>query len=397
MDFAAHNAEVKDVWKRFHEGKPSRVPMVLGISSRFTILNPAINTKGVTYEEYFNDPDVMFETQLRHQHWVRHNLVQDAEMGVPETWTVNVDFQNSYEALWWGAPLRFIEGNVPDSPPFITDVARRSAADSRHGVADHACVDKAAFIARGVPDPFGGWMGRNWDYLEHFKERAKGYEFCGRPVKAGSPTGCGTDGPFTIACALRGPTGICLDMYADPAFYHDLMTLLVEGAIRRIRAYRERLGQPVESKTWGFADDSIALLSLDTYRELVLPYHKRLVETFGPEGPNSIHLCGDATRHFRTIRDELKVTSFDTGFPVDHGALRRELGPNITIQGGPHVELLRTGTRRAVRAEARRVLQSGVMEGGKFVLREGNNLAPFTPVANVAAMYAACKEFGRYS
>jgi len=36
-------------------------------------------------------------------------------------------------------------------------------------------------------------------------------------------------------------------------------------------------------------------------------------------------------------------------------------------------------------------------EGGKFVLREGNNLAPFTPVANVAAMYAACTEFGWYA
>jgi len=380
MDFAQHNAEVEEVWQRFREGKPSRVPMVLGISSRFTILNPAINTKGVTYEEYFNDPDVMFETQLRHQHWVRHHLVQDAEMGLPEAWTVSVDFQNSYEVLWWGAPLRFIEGNVPDSPPCITDEG------------------KAAFIARGVPDPFGGWMGRNWEYFEHFKRRAEsGYEFCGRPVKAGSPTGCGTDGPFTIACALRGPTGICLDMYADPAFYHDLMSLLVEGTIRRIRAYRERLGQPVESKAWGFADDSIALLSVDTYRELVLPYHKRLIAAFGPEGPNSIHLCGDATRHFKTVRDELKVTSFDTGFPVDHGALRRELGPGITIQGGPHVELLRTGTPRAVRAEAKRILQSGVMEGGKFILREGNNLAPFTPPDNVAAMYAACKDHGRYS
>lgn len=379
MDFAAHNTEVKEVWRRFHQGRPSRVPMVLGISSRFTILNPAINSKGVTYEEYFNDPDAMFETQLRHQHWIRHHLPQDAEMGLPDAWTVGVDFQNCYEALWWGAPLRFVEANVPECEPFITE------------------ENKAAFIARGIPDPFGGWMGRNWDYLEHFRRRAEsGYEFCGRPVKAGSPTGCGTDGPFTIACALRGPTAICLDMYADPGFYHDLMGLLVEGTIRRIRAYRERLGQPVESKAWGFADDSIALLSLATYRELVLPYHRRLIAEFGYPGPNSIHLCGDATRHFKTIRDELNVTAFDTGFPVDHGALRRELGPNVTIQGGPHVELLRTGSPRAVRAEAKRILHSGVMEGGKFVLREGNNLAPFTPVANVAAMYAACKEFGRY-
>jgi len=380
VDFAAHNAEMKEVWKRFYEGRPLRVPMILGISSRFTILNPAINTWGVTYDEYFGDPEAMLETQLRHLHWIRHNLPQDAEMGLPEAWTVGVDLQNCYEALWWGAPLRFVEDNVPECEPCITD------------------ENKAEFIARGIPDPFGGWMARNWDYFEHFKRRAAGgYEFCGRPIKAGSPTGCGTDGPFTIACALRGPAGVCLDMYADPGFYHDLMSLLVEGTILRIRAYRKRLGQPVESKTWSFADDSVALLSVDTYRELVLPYHKRLIEAFGPEGPNAIHLCGDATRHFKTIRDELNVNSFDTGFPVDHGALRRELGPDVTIQGGPHVELLRTATPEGVREETKRILRSGVMEGGKFVLREGNNLAPFTPVANVAAMYAACKELGRYA
>jgi uroporphyrinogen-III decarboxylase len=36
------------------------------------------------------------------------------------------------------------------------------------------------------------------------------------------------------------------------------------------------------------------------------------------------------------------------------------------------------------------------MRGGKFILREGNNLAPGTPIENVAAMYEACKKFGPY-
>ena len=90
------------------------------------------------------------------------------------------------------------------------------------------------------------------------------------------------------------------------------------------------------------------------------------------------------------------MTAFDTGFPVDHGRLRRELGPEVRISGGPHVELLRTGTPKQVRAETKRILQSGIMEGGKFVLREGNNLAPGTPPENVAAMYGACKEYGVY-
>ncbi len=378
-DFQAHNAEMQQVWDQFRAGTPSRVPMTLGIASRFTILNPDANPRGITYEDYFTDPDVMFEHQLQHHYWVRHHLLYDAELGLPEKWSVNVDLQNSYEQLWYGAALRFIEGDVPDTPPCISD--------------EH----KWDFIAQGPPDPFSGWLGRAWEYYEAFREKAKGYEFHGRPVTVGGPPGCGTDGTFTIACSLRGPTELCLDMYEDPEFYHALMNLIVEATIARIYAYRERLGHPRETKVWGFADDSIQLVSPRTYRELILPYHQRLFSEFGADGPNSIHLCGDATHLFKTIRDELHVTSFDTGFPVDHGWLRRELGPEVTIYGGPHVELLRSGTPARVREEARRILQSGVMEGGKFVLREGNNLAPGTPLANVAAMYEACKEFGRYT
>lgn len=378
-DFAAHNAAVAEVWRQYHAGTPTRVPMILGLSSRFTLLDPRLNVLGITYQNYFNDPEVMLRHQLHHQSWTRHNLPQDAEMGLPEAWVVSVDFQNSYEALWWGAPLQFIHGDVPDTPTFVTD--------------DH----RAEFMARGIPDPFSGWMGRAWEYLDYFRAReAEGLTHQDRPVRAGGVPGAGTDGPFTLACALRGPTQVCLDIYEDPTFFHEFMALLTEGTIQRIKAFRRRFDQPEESPAWGFADDSVLLLSVPTYREHVLPYHQRLNEAFGAQGPNSIHLCGDATHLFRTIRDELNVTSFDTGFPVDHGWLRRELGPDIAIYGGPHVELLRTGTPEQVQAEARRILHSGIMEGGRFILREGNNLAPGTPVENVAAMYEACQAFGQY-
>jgi hypothetical protein len=36
------------------------------------------------------------------------------------------------------------------------------------------------------------------------------------------------------------------------------------------------------------------------------------------------------------------------------------------------------------------------MAGGRFILREANNLAPGTPIANVVAFYEAAKEFGQY-
>lgn len=380
-DFTAHNAAQAEVWKQYQAGTPTRVPMVLGLSSRYTLLSPEANPEGLDAEQFFCDPRAMFTHLLRKQYFLRHHLYCDQEMGLPEQWTVGVDFQNSYEALWFGCPIHFREGQVPDTTPILFDDNKRMLFD------------------QGLPDPFPatGWMARAWDYYAQFQEWAKTEEFEGRPIVVGGLPGLGTDGIFTTACALRDPTALMMDFYLDPDYIHELLDFLTEAFIRRIRAYRERLGHPAESPACGMADDSIQMLSPQHYAEFVLPYHKRLVAEFGPTGPNSIHLCGDATRHFRVIRDELKVMSFDTGFPVDFGWLRDELGPEVTIYGGLHVDTLRAGPPEVIRREVKRILSSGIMAGGKFIFREANNLAPYTPPAHVRVMYEAVKEFGRYS
>jgi len=381
VDFARHNEEVARVWEAYHRREPIRVPVILGVSTRYTLFNTDANPEGYTFEDYFGDADTMFRHQLRHQWWIRHHLVSDAEMGPAKEWAVNVDLQNSYEALWFGCPLEFYDDQCPDTRPFLTDDSKRAIFDA------------------GLPEPFpsDGWMARAWDYYEQFRQRAEqGEEFEGAPVRAGGVPGAGTDGPLTAACNLRGATEIMLDMRIDTDYFLELMDFIVTATIQRIRAYRERLGQPVESEAWGFADDSVQLLSVPDYRTYVLPFHQRLIAEFGAKGPNSIHLCGNVQRLLPVIQEELNVQSFDTGFPVDFGPLRKALGPDAQINGGPHIELLRTGTPGAIREEVRRILQSGVTEGGRFVLREANNLAPGTPPENVVAMYEACQEFGRY-
>jgi len=96
------------------------------------------------------------------------------------------------------------------------------------------------------------------------------------------------------------------------------------------------------------------------------------------------------------MRDRLRVRSFDTGFPVDHGALRRELGGDVEICGGPDVMTVKDGPVSRIRESVKRVCRSGVMEGGRFVLIAANNLAPCTPVEHVAALYEAARVYGRY-
>ncbi len=377
VDFEAHNAQVKAVWEAYHQRRPERAPMILGINVRYTMWRPEANPSGIDFPEYCRDPAKMLQRQVEHQHWVRHHLPQDVEMGLPSTgWSVHTDFQNAYEAAWFGCPLRFHARQVPDTTPILGDDNKRMLFD------------------RGLPDPFGaGVMADVWRFYDYFQERiASGYEYAGRPLISAGVSGLGTDGPVTVACNLRGATEFFTDLLADPDYAGELLDYIVEATITRIKAFRERFGQPLTTPGYGFADDSVQLLSTPLYRDMILPRHRRLVDTFSEGGPNSIHLCGDATRHFLTLRDELNIMSFDTGFPVDFAALRRELGPEVQIQGGPSVPFLCTHSPAEVKAEVHRILDSGVREGGRFILREGNNLAPEVPVANVIAMYEAARE-----
>jgi uroporphyrinogen-III decarboxylase len=381
IDFGRHNEEAQRIWQAYHDRKPVRVPMVVNASTRYTLFHPDANPEGWTFREYFSDPDVMFRHQLERQWWLRHNLVFDGPMGPAEAWTVNVELQNSYEALWFGCPLEFWDDQCPDTRPILGDDNKRALFDA------------------GLPEPFpeSGWMARAWDYYEHFKARAEREEFHDAPIRVGSVPGVGTDGPFTAACSVRGGVELMIDMLTDTDYYLELMDFIVTATIRRIQAYRERLGQPVESEAWGFADDSVQMLSLEQYEAYVLPFHRRFIEEFGRKGPNSIHLCGDVQRLLPLIQRELNVQAFDTGFPLDHGALRKTLGPEAQISGGPHVATVHQGPPERIRREVRGVLQSGVMEGGRFVLHEGNNLPPGTPLEHIAAMYEACKEYGVYA
>lgn len=373
MDFAEHNAEVKAMWEAFHARRPTRVPVIWGTNTRFFMFSDAANPQRVGFRRYTLDVDVMFDMQLQFQRWTRFNLLQDAPLGLPEAWSIQPDFQNFYEAAWFGCPIEFIDGQVPDTRPAFAD-------------------DPEGALRGGVPDPFGGLFAEALRFYERFRARAERETFLGRPIRVNLPgCGCGTDGPLTVACNLFGPDFVCTAMIEAPHRLERLLRFITDATIQRVRAWRRLGGLSPTIENYGFADDSCALISTAMYREHVLPHHRALCDALGPTGPRSIHLCGDASRHFPTLRDELGIRGFDTGFPIDFAKVRQAVGPDVLIQGGPHVELLLRAAPPQVEAETRRVLDSGALEGGRFILREGNNLAPFTPLENTEAMYRAAR------
>jgi len=379
-NFKEHNREVKKLWDSFYAGTPERIPMTIGASPRFFLLNPAYNTKGVTFQEYFNDPEIMWNMQLEFAEFVAFRVWYDHEMGIPENgFTVNVDFQNTFEAAWLGCEIHYPEDNVPVTLPCLGD------------------DNKYELIEKGVPDPFSGLMRTAKEYYEIFREKsAKGFTYEGAPVSVNQVMD-GTDGPFTIACNLRGTQEFCIDLYEDGEYAHQLMSLITEATIARMKAWRKLEGVPEKSPGIWFADDSIALLSKECYQEFVLPFHQKLIAALSSQNSgNKIHLCGDASHLFKTFKDELGCTVFDTGFPIHHGELVKDLGPDVTIYGGPHVQLLQSGTKEAVSAETKRIIGLVKPLTKKFVIRDANNLAPMTPLENIKAMYDTVKKYGRY-
>ena len=166
-DFERHNEEVSAVWEAYQAGKPTRVPVILGVNPRVIILNPALNANDISFREYSQDPDVMARVQLETQHYIRHNLLQDAEMGLPKDgWHIYVDLQNYYEAAWFGAPVEYREGQVPDTSPILSDDRKRMLFD------------------QGIPDPFkGGDNGKGMAPLRA-DEGEYGGLFARRPASA---------------------------------------------------------------------------------------------------------------------------------------------------------------------------------------------------------------------
>ena len=381
VDYVRHNEDVRQVWDSFHKGTPTRVPIQFSMNDRMILQDPELNVWGYTWKQYFEDPAIRWTVQLRFQHWVRANVMQDAEMGLPEkSWNgIYVHYQNCDEAAWFGCPFYFPSNDMP----FIEPILREN---------------KQLLYDMTPPDPLhGGIMSRAIEHFQFFEDKRANDTFEGIPIGRSFLFGAGTDGPLTLACNLRGASEVARDFYEDPQYVHDLLGFITDAVIKRIKVISAFNGAALPMQGWFFADDSIELISTAMYKEFVLPYHRRLLDAFSLGGPNGIHLCGRVQRYVKVLSDELNIKTFDLGFPTNMALARHDVGNDVTLIGNIAPHLLQNGSVESIREAVKKLCTSGVMQGGKFILHEGNNCAPCTPLEHFEAMYDAGKYFGSFS
>lgn len=236
-NYSLHNDKVKSLWSMFNQGKAERVPVIVGVSSRFILLSEFAKAKGITFEEYHNNPETMFTIQLELERFRKFEIDDDTQKGVPEDgWTISVDLQNVYEAAWFGAEVIFPKDNVPDTISFLDD------------------NNKYNFIEKPFPDPFSGIMGHAKRCVEYFREQADHIKYLDAPITGIEACALWTDGPFTVACNLRGAENFCMDMIAEPEYALSLLDYITDATIMRVKAWRKFLGLPEKVPGWGFAE-----------------------------------------------------------------------------------------------------------------------------------------------
>jgi len=376
---APTNQDKQAIWQAYYKRQPTRVPMRLSSNPRVFLLNPQFNTEGYTFEQAAVDPLIHIHVSLGWQHYLRTvlNHCTDSPTGPPEVWDVSLCGYNVYEAAFFGAAVQYPEGQVPVTEPIVDDANKRDILDFD---VDHP-----------LDNPF---IQKRLAFWHEMRRICDGLTFEGRPVRLIRWLPVGTDGQVTVACNLRGGN-FMLDLVEDPDYAAALMDLITRAAIRRREALWQYWGSDV-GKSNGMADDSCEMLSARMYEKQVSPFHRAFYDAAPANLPRLMHLCGNATRHFPLMRQKLDIDSFDTGFPVDHGGLRRTLGPDVEISGGVEVVLLLNGSPNDVYERSRQILESGVKQGGRFIFQEANNLPPNVPLENLQAMYQACLDFGGY-
>jgi uroporphyrinogen-III decarboxylase len=329
--------------RRFEE--PDRVPVLPAIAHRFLV--PQVGTK---FRDYYANPETMLRTQILAQKWLLENVRTDAY---------------SITGPWVG----------PGWVKTEADLRRLEAMD---------------FIHSGLNAKQVAYRQAMIDFASEYPVRFKG-----GPVFYPGAQACLThtsDGPFGVAGDLMGKTEIFLAVAERPDFVRELLRIVTDKLIAYLDFCWEEEKLPTP-RDFAWTDDLAVSLSAATYRHIVLPFEKRL--RFHFDGRVSLHMCGRSDHLLETFVNDLGIHEYQGfGYELDLARIAEIMGGKVVLLGNVNPMLIRSGTPGQVREATRRVLEVLAPLRG-FIVQDGNNIPPGSPLQNINALMEAAEMYGR--
>ena len=251
-----------------------------------------------------------------------------------------------------GLPFEFQAGEGP-----VVECPLRGAGDVKALRADGA--SELGYVADAVRK-----------VVKHFRETLPVIGFCGAPYTLASYMIEGGGSRHYIETKRM--------MYRSPKVWTELMEKLIrvlaEYSIEQIRAGADVIQ---------VFDSWVGSLSVDDYRQYVLPHTRSLIQELKQTGAPVIYFGTDSATLLTSMQETgADVIGLDWRIPLDEGW--KLLRYRCAVQGNMDPVVL-FAEERSVRARAQRILQKANRRPG-HIFNLGHGILPETPVANVKAL-----------
>lgn len=206
-----------------------------------------------------------------------------------------------------------------------------------------------------------------------------------------APLSLGSLSPHMLAVDLVG-TDFYWWMLEYPEACHRFLQKITQGEIDAEEHVR-RIDPRPRGDVFALAEDSAQIMSPALFREFCVPYADQLFRRYGPGG-RGVHMCGQSAHLHDALKRDMGMTEFVLfGYLVPPAVAAANLGGSTLLWGNLDPMLMKDGSPAQVQQAARECLEALAPCGG-FMLGDGANVCPGTPLESFQAIMAAAEEYG---
>ena len=213
-------------------------------------------------------------------------------------------------------------------------------------------------------------------------------------------------GMWENAMWMMGYEKFFMDMLSNKKIIHAIMEKFLEIKMKYWQKALETVGQNVliVSTADDLGSKDRLLVSLDLYKTLIWPYHKKLFDFIKKKAKTKVYIffhCDGAIKEAIPLLIEAGVDILNpiqvncTG--MDTGKLKKEFGDVLTFWGGScDNNILSFGKPAEVEEETRRRIED-LAPGGGFIFAPIHIIQSSVPPQNLLAWWGTLQKYGIYN